>query len=689
MKRRSFLIAGSCLTLLVFAPFKLAHAGLRSWFKKKVKKVTPTWLDRWGSKVAKKWKGTTIGKALRRWSDDVEGAVKKAGDEIQEFWYQKLARGLYLSRPTLHRFNVNAPGSPVYYVNGAGTTLEIAKVQAENLAVHLIRPVYLLHNSSFVERIDGDNPNQVEYAAGAFVDIVLASVDRLWRPPLPSPSRSTRQLAHILVNSSHKVSLVTHSQGCLIAQNACLIALEYERKRWLQSELRWVACGSPIGNLDASANPMNLSEKFTDLVTPGDFWVAQVLGNKSVIDNRALQSDHPFRNPHPRNHEFSIGSVTRNTNPSQYLAPQSNWSVPFDYLSMISNDMLWIEGRTAALPTQFDTKLLAIENSTRMPLQVRVSYEKKFVSQRRTPRDPEVHTNWQWVDVQGEITVPPLQEVIVEHAGSRIEGRNFRVQAQPVYGMNLQMRSEDPVTPYSQHEKGFYVVQIDEPNSMLQKGLECISTAKHNGREIAFFGGASQFLFSLDDQHNVQVFKGIGSTPNNEHGVYDCVRGNWQDGGGLVPVGKQLWYPNTNKGQVQLFEPNTRSLEPLLNLAQFNDELVPDGWVVPTSVQPDGTPIFDEPEIPKTEEQPFVLGVKFLFDSGKQGGLIEEVYPGTPAKVAGLEKNDIVLNVDGVDLNFSTKDRPILDRAGRRVRLHVVDQRTGNHVEVVVDLNAR
>ncbi|MEK7764452.1 MAG: hypothetical protein AAB433_23005 [Nitrospirota bacterium] len=176
----------------------------------------------------------------------------------------------------------------IYYVNGMLTPLEVAIDEAKALANHLRRPVGLIHNNTTNE---GEDAFQAIY-------------DRAWpiamagRLGLPSGkaiqiNRTTRQLTHLLVHTPRKhISIVTHSQGCLIMRNALLTASRLRGHNWIERGTRWVATGVPLRNEEIFVK----INRFTPLANKNDA-VGQAIGLR-LLPKEDIQSNlsgHDFR----------------------------------------------------------------------------------------------------------------------------------------------------------------------------------------------------------------------------------------------------------------------------------------------------------------------------------------------------------------------------------------------------------
>lgn len=162
----------------------------------------------------------------------------------------------------------------VYYVNGMLTPEDAAQYEAKALANHLGRPVGLIYNRT---------------SGNAAEDALQAVYDRSWPTALAAklgtPSnkitqknRTTRRLTHLLVHTQRDhISIVTHSQGCLIMRNALLTAKELRVSGSLENGIRWVATGVPLQDEELLVK----IDRYTPLANKNDP-VAKILGSFTV-----------------------------------------------------------------------------------------------------------------------------------------------------------------------------------------------------------------------------------------------------------------------------------------------------------------------------------------------------------------------------------------------------------------------
>jgi hypothetical protein len=175
----------------------------------------------------------------------------------------------------------------VYYLNGVYNTENNAVAGALSLAYHLRQQVRLLYNRSGKEAeflpgkgfvIDG-----VEFVFDKVFPAVIWSTGAL----CISTNPQTRQIANLLFQHrerNEKVSIVTHSQGCVIFRNA-LLDMYYRDPTslsWIENNIAWVACGAPIGPLEVFPKPNrfqiinNQNDPIPNL--GGDFTVSRIVG---------------------------------------------------------------------------------------------------------------------------------------------------------------------------------------------------------------------------------------------------------------------------------------------------------------------------------------------------------------------------------------------------------------------------
>jgi hypothetical protein len=175
----------------------------------------------------------------------------------------------------------------VYYVNGMLTPKDSALAEAKALANRLVRTVGLIHNTSH---------NKQEDSMQSIYDrawpIALRSTALIPNGRLSQTNKTTRQVTHLLRHSASNVSIVSHSQGCLIVRNALVTASRIRGYGDREKRVRWVATGTPLRNEEIHARV----NRYTPLANRNDF-VAQGLGLRLVTqeeDQKNRSSGHDF-----------------------------------------------------------------------------------------------------------------------------------------------------------------------------------------------------------------------------------------------------------------------------------------------------------------------------------------------------------------------------------------------------------
>jgi len=156
----------------------------------------------------------------------------------------------------------NFQGDLVYFVNGVDVTRESALNEAKALAARIQRPVGLIYNVT----------------NGIALDLTEATYDRTWPLVVPvlghivQANSTTRQVAHLIYHAKKRISIVSHSQGCIIVRNALLMANTYTGGK-AKDRITWVATALPLRDEEVCPKP----DRFRGLVNPDDT-VCQLVG---------------------------------------------------------------------------------------------------------------------------------------------------------------------------------------------------------------------------------------------------------------------------------------------------------------------------------------------------------------------------------------------------------------------------
>ncbi len=171
-------------------------------------------------------------------------------------------------------------GNLVYFVNGVNVTRESALAEAKALAARIQRPVGLIYNVT----------------NGMAADLTEATYDRTWPFVVPvvgqmvQANSTTRQVAHLIYHADKRISIVSHSQGCIIVRNALLMANTYTGGK-AKDRITWVATALPLRDEEVCPKP----DRFRRLVNPDDT-ICQFVGVRlkpEKLDGDALVA-HDF-----------------------------------------------------------------------------------------------------------------------------------------------------------------------------------------------------------------------------------------------------------------------------------------------------------------------------------------------------------------------------------------------------------
>ncbi|GEM_PF-1398276 len=210
----------------------------------------------------------------------------------------------YLESPRPVPTGSGYSGEPVYFINGIWNGIDDASESAEALARHLKRPVSLIYNPSAWRP-----PSFRTGTPYVLSDIAEAAYDRAWplqvlatnpaddseildkKKPIQLNATS-RMVAHLLCHSDKPVSIVSHSQGCIIVRNACFTLFLMGMKDKLKDNLAWVSTANPLNDNEVWPVP----NKYESLIHPGDP-LPRLLGFEGwdTVDPRVLNFEHGFQ----------------------------------------------------------------------------------------------------------------------------------------------------------------------------------------------------------------------------------------------------------------------------------------------------------------------------------------------------------------------------------------------------------
>jgi hypothetical protein len=259
--------------------------------------------------------------------EDIVNNLKKA------WWYQKLqnfAMDLFMKQPSIIQIGTQYGGEPIYYVNGICTTKDRAKDAATDLSDRLQRPVFIIYNPT----------------ENLVVDVAEATYDRLWtyailnlleklaeitinvflgREPKLQQNETTREVSYLLYHAKSSISILSHSQGCLIVRNACFTLFLLGQESWVRSKLAWVAAAPPFNDMEVypSANKHTTLRNAKDPVTQ----MLAVNSSLNTVKQWTVATTLPYSAPIAQNViDIEAHDLIKN------------------YIPHITNDMFWSLG---------------------------------------------------------------------------------------------------------------------------------------------------------------------------------------------------------------------------------------------------------------------------------------------------------------------------------------------------------
>ncbi len=234
-------------------------------------------------KLAKEWYNTRLrlDKLSRVLEDCVNLRLNALGDSIRDSprleELKSFPLSAFMQPPRPIRTGRGYSGEPVYYVNGIWTDKIKATAAAEALAQHLKRPVFLIYNASGVRSpVSGPGAGIVK-KTGIFEVVYTTTWPLLVGAMSPEillamgrgriqANVATRKLTSVLYNAKKPISVVSHSEGCIIARNACFALFLLNKEEWIRDNLAWVTTGSPLHDSVVWPKPI----KYTSLIDKDD-----------------------------------------------------------------------------------------------------------------------------------------------------------------------------------------------------------------------------------------------------------------------------------------------------------------------------------------------------------------------------------------------------------------------------------
>ena len=234
-------------------------------------------------KLAREWNNTRLrlDKLSQALEDCANLRLKVLADSIRDSprfeEFNSFPLSAFMQPPRPIRTGLGYPGEPVYHVNGIWTDKIKATAAAEALAKHLRRPVFLIYNASGVRSLASRRGIPLVRKTG-LMEVVYAGIWPLLACAMP-PERlsamgggkiqtnvATRKLTSLFYNAKKPISVVSHSEGCTIARNACFALFLLNKEDWVRDHLAWVTTGIPLHDSVVWPKPT----KYTSLIDKDD-----------------------------------------------------------------------------------------------------------------------------------------------------------------------------------------------------------------------------------------------------------------------------------------------------------------------------------------------------------------------------------------------------------------------------------
>lgn len=259
-------------------------------------------------KLAREWYNTRLrlDKLSRVLEDCVNLRLHVLADSIRDSprleELNSLPLSAFMQPPRPIRTGLRYPGEPVYYVNGIWTDKLKATAAAEALARQLRRPVFLIYNASGVRSPVSRLGAGLVRKTGIFELVYTTTWPLLVCTMSPETllaigggriqtDVATRKLTYLFYNAKKPISIVSHSEGCIIVRNACFGLFLLNREEWVRNHLAWVTTGTPLHDNVVWPKPT----KYISLIDKDDP-VPKMIGFKDWdhIDLSIVRFQHGF-----------------------------------------------------------------------------------------------------------------------------------------------------------------------------------------------------------------------------------------------------------------------------------------------------------------------------------------------------------------------------------------------------------
>ena len=345
--------------------------------------------------------------------------------------------------------------------------------------------MYAIHNWS--------RSSQAGPVIGTLFDGAQTLWDMAWHPPMDSLSRSVRRVAHLVLHSKKNVSIVSHSQGCVLTLNALITVAAYGYENQLK-KVRWVAAGFDVSVINRRKLTTKIAQPFVPLCHNADPIVqfsrmpAAGLAFFAKGAEEGTMKHHNFILNNNANFPYTINMRTDSAGNVIVGRPD----VSGGYVAEINSSMLWPGTRTD-LPVPIrplNEKRIELVNRTRHDARVQLTVVRK------SPRTSALIVDPQYAKI--EVQVPAHKTVPVVGPDRQPVLASMVMLLFQVNGTSTAEGTlEKPVVvaePYLADDVDTHSINI---GSESPEDAEIFATTLDNGREAFWFGVSEDRAFSL------------------------------------------------------------------------------------------------------------------------------------------------------------------------------------------------
>lgn len=656
LNRRKFVIAS--LSLVASMP-SVVHAGLfgsvgkafSGGFKK---------LSKWACKAA-----SFARKVIKAVRHAVAEVVMKVAPEK---WYfstpHTIAVGLEFG-----------DADPVYLINGVNTDYETARKNALVLAAVLRRPVSAIHNPTGKPirgaadgalagaAIGGPIGALVGWTAGCLLggktaDFLECVADAIWTPPLPQHSRAARMVAHLIKNARGRLSIVTHSQGCIQVLNAALTVDAYGYGRKLK-QIRWVVTGFDLGRLVDVQGTLN-EVHWTPLCRDNDPIVMlsrgyAVPGLYPGILVSGMLEPHTFA---WYRHERSKALTDLRGRPEFDEKGQAIPDTERGYASQVKNSWLWPVEPPSQMRHPFRERTIEITNLTRHVAIVR------WQPFRETPRISRLISVSEGATVTQQIPPNTTASLKINPSGDPTPASHIALTVE--YGEKIDGfgSPEQPLRIAESYQAGtmeVFPIVLEDDTSVPQNYTTPFATTHRQGRETLWMGVQDEWAFTYNEEGEPGVFKG-SPLPASHRAIRDhfCYIDLLAQDESVVLV------PKSGTGPVMRVFPDGKELGDCY-IERYDPDRWPDDWNPIEGIGLGGG----------GELHGYVMGVTSA--DYARGTMIVSVVPGGPASRANLRKGDVMVAINGQSIRSARDaEQQVFALQGKTVDIELLVVQSAN-----------